>query len=140
MGWSDDEAAALASLALLSPANPPDIMRDIWSAACLTEPGFPTSSAALELHQRSSGFDPVVSAADMRLLALHSQQEAAQRLLKRQPEAPEAQQLRAAAQSSNRELLQLDPSAAAFLHWMRGSAMTLVRGPEAVAAYLVSVA
>jgi hypothetical protein len=100
------------------------------------QPDLPALAAAMERYLRSEGFDPMLSAAELRLLALHSQQEAAIHLLCRQPEAPNAQQWLAAGLSANRQLLQLDPRAAAQLHLKRGNLVFLAnKRPEAVAAY-----
>ncbi len=78
----------------------------------------------------------MLSAADMRLLVLHSQQEAAREMLRREPQSPKAQQWLAAGLSANRQLLQLDPPAAACLHFKRCTLMSFTnRQSEAVAAF-----
>ncbi len=100
------------------------------------QPDFSALSSALDLHQRSSGFDPVLTAADMRLVILYSQHNAAHELLKWQPGAPEAHQWLEAGLSANRQLLQQDPTAAASLHYMRGALLAASnRRPGAVAAF-----
>jgi hypothetical protein len=99
-------------------------------------PDLPALAAAMELHQRSEGFDPMLSAADLHLLALYSNQSATIALLTRQPEAPNAQRWLAAGLSANRLLLQLDPSMTACLHCKRGTLMIAGnRCSEAVAAF-----
>ncbi len=129
---------ACAGVSSLQAATmPPDNLWDIVEhAADLTsQPNFPASSAALELHQRDSGFNPVLSAADMRLLALYSQQEAAIGVVRLHPDTP-AQQWLTAGLSANCQLLQLDPSAAACLHYKRAGLLSyLNRRSEAMAAF-----
>ncbi len=78
----------------------------------------------------------MLSAADMRLLVLYLQQTAGRQLEQREPKTPMAEQWLAAGVSAIRQLLQLDPSAAACLHYKRGTlAAFSSRGPEAVAAF-----
>ena len=126
-----------------SSAMSPAILRDIAERAggITSQPDYPALSAALELHQRNAGFAPVLSAAEMRLLALYSQQNAHLALLRQgQIELSDAQRRLAAGLSANRQLVELDPSAGACLHWKRGELLALSnRRSEAVAAYRSSV-
>jgi tetratricopeptide (TPR) repeat protein len=115
-----------------------NIMENI--AEISEQPNFSTLSAALELHQRNLEFDPVLTAADVHSLALYSQQAAAQELLFRQAQAPAAQRWLAKAVSANRQLLQLDPPAAACLHCKRGDLMADTnRRQDVVASYRLAL-
>ncbi len=138
--WGDLVSAnAITRLAIMAVRDlPPDRLRVTAQRACsmASQPDFSALAAAFELHQRSQGFDPVLTAADMRLLALYSQQAVAVMLLTQQPESPGARQWLEAGLSANRELLQLDPSASAHLHYKRGNLMVAGnRRSEAAAAY-----
>jgi hypothetical protein len=77
----------------------------------------------------------------MRLLVLYAQQIMVSDLLPQQPEAPERRQWLAAGESANRQLLLLDASATACLHFKRGILMAASssRGPEAMAAYRLAL-
>jgi hypothetical protein len=77
--------------------------------------GLASAAAQLEAHQRASGFDPVLTAAEMRQLCLMMQRYAS-RLLALSPEgAQQALALRRTALAASRQLCELRPSSAAYL-------------------------
>lgn len=78
-----------------------------------SNPAYTSLAAALEQAQRSAGFAPVLTAADLRILRLYIQQDAVRDL---EGDEPEARQILAAAMAANAQLAKLDPSAAALLH------------------------